>query len=110
MAKGCALPEEWRPTNGDRDYGHKKLHLSDSQIDELAEDMRLWAGANSNRQIARKADWSMAFKGWMRREAKKNGAANGKVGTGRGQGAGQRGGESFSAFSARRARDACGEG
>ena len=43
----------------------------------MAEDMRLWAGANANRQVARKADWSLTFKGWMRREAKR-GYGNGQ--------------------------------
>ena len=71
MSKGTALPEDWAPTNQDRDYGRCVLHLTDRQIEGLAEDMRLWAGANSNRQVARKANWSMAFKGWMRREAAK---------------------------------------
>ena len=78
MAKGQALPADWSPSNGDRDYGHRLLHLTDSQIDAFAEDMKLWAGANANRAVARKADWSMAFKGWMRREAaKQQGATNG---------------------------------
>ena len=70
MAAGSSLPADWLPTNDDREYGHR-LALTDSQIDDIAEDMRLWAGANSNRQIARKSCWSLAFKGWMRREAKK---------------------------------------
>jgi hypothetical protein len=78
--KGTALPENWEPTNDDREYGHRKLHLSDEQIDGMAEDMRLWAGANENRAIARKAGmkgWSMAFKGWMRRVAKQQETSNG---------------------------------
>lgn len=75
---GCAIPENWEPTNDDREYGHR-LRLSDLQIDAMAEDMRLWAGANANRQIARKANWSLAFKGWMRRESKRNsGGFNGQ--------------------------------
>lgn len=71
MATGSAIPKDWEPSNGDREYGHTILHLSDHQIDEMATDMKLWAGANSNRQIARKADWSLTFMGWMRREAKR---------------------------------------
>src|ERR1700723_3718914 len=65
------------------------LNLTDSQIDDMAEDMRLWAGANANRQIARKANWSMAFKSWMRREAAKQGKING-TGTSAVTAAGQR--------------------
>ena len=70
---GCALPEDWQPTNHDREYAHQKLHLTDLQVDEMAEDMRLWAGANKNRAVARKDNWSMAFKGWMRRVSKREG-------------------------------------
>jgi hypothetical protein len=81
MARGESLPMDWQPTNGDRDYGHA-LRLSDAQIDSMAEEMRLWAGANSNRQVARKSNWSMAFKGWMLRESKKStGVYNGHRGS-----------------------------
>ena len=62
------LPDDWQPSNKDREYG-RMLLFTDREIDGMAEDMRLWAGANANRQIARKSNWSMAFKGWMRREA-----------------------------------------
>ena len=74
--KGTRLSDSWKPNNGDRDYGHA-LFLTDAQINDMAEDMRLWAGANANRQVARKADWSLTFKGWMRREAKR-GYGNGQ--------------------------------
>ena len=70
MSRGKAIPLIWVPTNDDREYG-RSLGLTISQIDDFAEDMRIWAGANANRGIARKANWSLAFKGWMRREAKK---------------------------------------
>lgn len=69
---GSVLSEDWQPSDGDREYGRAlPQFLTDEQIDSMAEDMRLWAGANANRQIARKANWSLAFKGWMRREAKR---------------------------------------
>lgn len=67
---GTSIPDDWAPTNGDREYG-RALNLSDAQIDSMAEDLRLWAGANANRAVARKASWSLAFKSWMRREAAK---------------------------------------
>ena len=81
MAIGTALPHDWQPANGDREYGHTVLHMTDCQIDDMAEDMRLWALANANRQIARKADWSATFKGWMRRQ---RGRSNGKAQTANG--------------------------
>jgi hypothetical protein len=65
---GHPLPENWQPSDDDRAYCYK-LGFGNLQIDAMAEDMRLWAGANAHRQIARKANWSMAFKGWARREA-----------------------------------------
>lgn len=79
--KGKKLPRNWQPTDSDRNYG-RELHLNDQQIDGLAEDMRLWAGANEHRAVAHKSNWSMAFKGWMRREVQKgkwNGKRNGSV-------------------------------
>lgn len=66
---GSMLGPDWLPSNGDREYG-RGLGLSEANINDFAEDMRLWAEANANRAIARKANWSAAFKGWMRREAK----------------------------------------
>ena len=72
---GNVLAYNWQPSIEDRYYGRIRLGLSDAAIEEMAEDMRLWAGANANRQIARKSNWSMAFKSWMRREAAKHGKA-----------------------------------
>lgn len=63
---GTALSSDWQPTASDRAYG-RELGLTDSTIDQFAEDMRVWAQANANREVARKADWSATFKGWMRR-------------------------------------------
>lgn len=73
--RGAALPCDWKPNIFDFEYG-KKLGLSNFQIDEMAEDLRLWAGANSNRPVGKKADWNLAFKGWMRRESKNGKSAN----------------------------------
>ena len=63
---GKALAENWQPSDDDRDYGHK-LGFTNGQIDEFAEDLRLWAAANAHRQVGRKANWNAAFRGWMRR-------------------------------------------
>ena len=84
---GEAIAPDWQPSNGDREYGHTILNLTDRQIDDMAEDMRLWAGANANRPVARKSDWSLTFLGWMRREAKKGNSyrPNGNATNGNGQ-------------------------
>jgi hypothetical protein len=74
-ARGTKLPDDWQPTSDDLAYGGK-LGLRLCEIESMAEDMRMWAHGNSNRGVARKANWSMTFKGWMRREAKKRGSAN----------------------------------
>lgn len=75
---GRSLPEDWTPTVADWDYG-VDLGLSHIDIRDMAEDMRLWAGANAHRAVARKRNWSMAFKSWMRREAAKRKAHNGRA-------------------------------
>lgn len=67
---GSSLPSDWQPSVSDLSYG-ADLGLSGSTVDAMAEDMRLWARANSNRAVGRKADWTAAFQGWMRREAGK---------------------------------------
>jgi hypothetical protein len=67
---GHPLPFDWEPSRDDVIYG-RNLGLSDDQIADALEGLRLWAGANSNRAVARKSNWHMAFKSWMRREAAK---------------------------------------
>lgn len=69
-SRGTRLPSDWMPTAELREYG-RSLKLTDQQIDAMASEMKIWAGANANRQIARKADWSLTFKGWMRRGSEK---------------------------------------
>ena len=66
---GHVLPDNWQPSTKDRQYG-RSYGLTDQEIDDCAEDMRLWAQANANRQVARKSNWSAAFLGWMRRVAR----------------------------------------
>ena len=65
-SRGASLPDDWQPSDSDFAYG-LKLGLGPVQMEAAAEDMRLWAKANSNRSIGRKADWSSTFKSWMRR-------------------------------------------
>ena len=69
---GHPLAHDWAPSESDVMYG-LGLGLTTPAIEDAAESMRLWASANANRQIARKANWTAAFRGWMRREAAKRG-------------------------------------
>jgi hypothetical protein len=70
--KGHRLPPDWAPSQDDELYG-EQLGFTRAQIWDMAEDMRLWAGANANREIGRKADWHLTFLGWMRRQAQPRG-------------------------------------
>jgi hypothetical protein len=75
--KGARLPDDWQPSPADRDYG-AKLGFSISEMDGMAEDLRLWASAAAG-PAAIKRDWGSAFKGWMRREARKRPQNGGKL-------------------------------
>jgi hypothetical protein len=75
--KGARLPDDWHPSQADRDYG-AKLGFSISEMDGMAEDLRLWASAAAG-PAAIKRDWGSAFKGWMRREARKRPQNGGKL-------------------------------
>jgi len=68
--RGSSLPADWQPTSDDASYG-RTLGFSTDQMADMAEQMHLWAGANRNRAVARKSDWSLTFRGWMRREAQR---------------------------------------
>lgn len=79
---GIALPHDWKPSPDEMAYG-ASLGLASTAIESMAEDMRLWAIANANRPVGRKADWPATFKGWMRRDAAKRGGLNGQKYTSR---------------------------
>jgi hypothetical protein len=85
--QGHAIPTDWAPSAEDREYG-RRLGASERLQDEVAEDMRIWAGANQNRSIARKADWSLTYRGFLRRAIKQahkpNARVNGFAGIARG--------------------------
>jgi hypothetical protein len=61
--RGAQLPAGWVPADqtviAGLSYGWDR-----SEIDRMAEDMRLWAGSTG----AVKKDWELTFMGWMRRE------------------------------------------
>ena len=59
------LPPDWHPTENHFLEG-EELGFSAPEVLEMAEDMRLWAGAKGEV----KKNWDMAFSGWMRREKK----------------------------------------
>lgn len=66
--RGSALPADWKPKP--RHFAAAaKFGRPEGWVHERAEAMREWAGANRNRQVARKADWDQAFDGWLRRDA-----------------------------------------
>ena len=77
-SKGIRLPSDWTPAATTVTYG-LGLGFDRASIEEMAESMRLWAGANGNRAVARKSNWEIAFQGWMRRERDKR---KGPTGTG----------------------------
>lgn len=69
------LPEEWQPTEKSRERA-RALHFAETQIDEIAEDLRVWANGKGECR----ADWDATFDGFVRRDAKHpNGHANGKT-------------------------------
>lgn len=67
-SRGKSLPSDWMPSAGDYAYG-EGIGFTRTDADRMAEDMKLWAAANSNRSVGRKADWTSTFRGWMRRES-----------------------------------------
>lgn len=67
---GTCLPEDWSPPEELFAYGAEQ-GLSREQTGSILEDMRIWAVANRNRAVARKADWNLTAKGFIRRDAAK---------------------------------------
>jgi DNA-binding transcriptional regulator YhcF (GntR family) len=66
ISRGTPLPDDWQPSADDLAYAGR-LGITEQQTLSAAEDMRLWAHANRNRAVARKADWSATLRGWIRR-------------------------------------------
>jgi hypothetical protein len=57
------IPKDWVPTENHFSQADK-LGFGARQVAEMAEDMRIWAGANGSL----KKDWDLTFSGWMRRQ------------------------------------------
>lgn len=65
--RGSTLPPEWAPNESHYAEGQKRGHSREA-VDDMARDMRDWAGANENRAVARKSNWDLTFHGWIRRQ------------------------------------------
>lgn len=76
-SRGTMLPDDWKPAPKHFTQG-TELGLAPQDVERMAEDMRIWANANSNRAIARKKDWDLTFTGWLRRDAQKHRHSQGK--------------------------------
>jgi len=68
--RGGALPTSWQPNDYHFQYGMER-GLSPEDVLRCAIEMKEWAAANRNRQVAKKSDWGLAFMGWLRRDAEK---------------------------------------
>jgi hypothetical protein len=67
---GHRLPDDWQPKP--RHFEAAAMRGQGAEfVHRCAEAMRKWAGANSNRPVTRKADWDLAFGGWIDREIEK---------------------------------------
>jgi hypothetical protein len=102
-SRGTSLPETWAPSEDDFAYGARE-GLTREQVARCGEDMRLWAFSNRNRAVARKSDWTMTFRGWLRREAPKLKRQNGGIGNATNRASGNLGATGI-AETLRRARD-----
>jgi hypothetical protein len=72
------LPDDWLPSLDDHLCG-AKLGFSQVDVDDMAEDLRLWARGSG----ALKHDWGATFVGWMRRESRERPARGGRAPPGR---------------------------
>ncbi len=69
------LPEDWRPSNADRQYA-VDLGLS---VNRTAEDFRGYWLAKAGKDAV-KLDWSLTWQGWCRREAERRGTRPARIG------------------------------
>lgn len=77
LKSGHILPDDWKPNEHHYQLGID-LGRQHHDVDDKAEEVRLWAKSNEHRAIARKSNWDAMFTGCLRRDwAKQNGATNG---------------------------------
>jgi hypothetical protein len=65
----ATIPPDWQPSPRTvaiaLGYG-----FTESEINETAEDLRLWAQSNAHRSVARKSDWDATLLTWLRKKRK----------------------------------------
>lgn len=66
---GKTLPKDWKLPNDWKVWTEANCPLVDPE--GTAEDFRDWAHGNSNRAIAKKADWFATWRNWCRRDNEK---------------------------------------
>jgi hypothetical protein len=65
--RGCKIPPDWKPNESHYAEGSER-GLDRDRVNALAQDMRIWCDANSNRSVTTKSNWNSTFLGWVRRE------------------------------------------
>jgi hypothetical protein len=67
------IPKDWVPVANHFSQA-ARLGFGARDVENMAEDMRLWAGANGSL----KKDWDLTFSGWMRRQTEPGFRKNGR--------------------------------
>jgi hypothetical protein len=67
IARNVPVPEGWKPNSGHYEYG-AKLGFNPEQVDDVAEDVRLW-GASSNKERTLRG-WDATLRQFLKRNAK----------------------------------------
>jgi hypothetical protein len=75
------IPKDWVPVANHFSQA-AKLGFGARDVETMAEDMRIWAGANGSL----KKDWDLTFSGWMRRQTEPGFRKNGHKPLGNGAG------------------------
>jgi len=68
-ARASRLSEDWKPSADDRGYA-RNLRFSDARIDGIAENFRDYWVAKAG-EAARKTNWELTWRSWIRREAER---------------------------------------
>jgi hypothetical protein len=68
------IPKDWAPSENHFSQA-ARLGFGARDVEAMAEDMRIWAGANGSL----KKDWDLTFSGWMRRQNKPEYRNNGNA-------------------------------
>lgn len=69
--KATKLPDDWQPNSKHYDLA-AELRFTELDVLKFAREMRDWTVQEAHRPITKKANWDMAFSGWMRRAAQKH--------------------------------------